>query len=42
MMVAKFIFQWFQNLMLFFPNPCGKFVGDCVGSYYFWPMKDVS
>jgi hypothetical protein len=28
--------------MLLFPNPCGRFVGDCVGLYYFWSMKDVS
>jgi hypothetical protein len=30
--VAKFIFQQFQNLMLLFPNHCGRFIGDHVGS----------
>ncbi len=40
--VVKLIFQRFQNLMLFFPSHCGRFIGDCVGSNCFWPMKDVS
>jgi hypothetical protein len=36
MVVAKFIFQQFQNLKLLFPNPYGRFVADCLGSNYLW------
>jgi hypothetical protein len=40
--VMEFIFQQFQNMKLLFPNPCGRFVGDCLGSYCFRLMKDMS
>jgi hypothetical protein len=28
--VVEFIFQWFQNIRLLFPNPRGRFGGNCV------------
>jgi hypothetical protein len=40
--IAEFIFQRFQNLRLLFPNPCGRFIGDCLGLGCFWSMKGVS
>jgi hypothetical protein len=29
--IAEFILQQFQNLKLLFPNPCGRFIENCLG-----------